>query len=51
METVTIPKKEYQRLKKIAKEQIDTDLYTQLVQSLEDIKAGRVKLWKRTTKV
>ena len=40
-ETVTIPKKEYQRLKKL--EGVDKDLIKQLVSSLEDIKAGRIK--------
>ena len=41
METITIPKEEYEQLKK--KANIDEDLFNQLVESLEDIKAGRVR--------
>ena len=41
METVTIPKKEYKKLKKL--EEVDQDLLNQFVSSLEDIKAGRIK--------
>ena len=41
METVTIPKEEYERLKKLDK--VDHDLIRQLVSSLEDIKAGRIR--------
>ncbi len=41
METITIPKKEYEQLKK--KANIDEELFNQLVESLEDIKAGRVR--------
>ncbi len=41
METVTIPKEEYERLKKLDK--VDHDLIKQLVSSLEDIKAGRIR--------
>lgn len=40
-ETVSIPKEEYIRLKKC--EEIDQELLNQLVSSLEDIKAGRIK--------
>ncbi|MBI5253483.1 MAG: hypothetical protein HY930_03685 [Euryarchaeota archaeon] len=40
-ETVTISKKEYQRLKRL--ENIDRNLIEQLVMSLEDVKAGRIK--------
>ena len=40
-ETVTIPKKEYKRLKKL--ENVDRNLIKQLVSSLEDIEAGRIK--------
>ena len=40
-ETVSIPKEEYLRLKK--HEEVDQDLLNQLVSSLEDIKAGRIK--------
>ncbi len=40
-ETVTISKTEYDRLKKL--EEVDQSLLNQLVESLKDIKAGRVK--------
>ncbi len=40
-ETITISKHEYVRLKRI--EEIDHNLISQLVRSLEDIKAGRIK--------
>ena len=41
METITITKKEYERLKKLDK--VDQELIRQLVSSLEDIKAGRIR--------
>ena len=41
METVTIPKEEYDRLKKL--EQLDFDLIRQFASSLEDLKQGRFK--------
>lgn len=41
METITIPKQEYESLKKQAK--IDMDFLRQLMSSLADIKAGRVR--------
>ena len=41
LETVTIPKKEYQQLKQQAK--IDVDLLQQLMSSFKDIKEGRVR--------
>ena len=47
METVTIPKEEYENLKE--KAEVDESLLISLVKGLEDIKAGRVKPWKRTT--
>lgn len=37
--TITIPKKEYERLK--ALEKLDFDLIRQFEESLEDLKAGR----------
>ena len=40
-ETVTIPKEEYLRLKKY--EEVDQELLNQLISSLEDIKAGRLR--------
>ena len=40
-ETITILKEEYLKLKKLA--EIDQDLLNQVVSSLEDIKAGRIK--------
>ena len=44
METVTIPKVEYETLKK--KAELDEDLLIKLIRGLEDIKAGRIKAWK-----
>ena len=41
METITIPKDEYERLKKL--EEIDFDLIRQFASSLEDLKQGRFK--------
>lgn len=41
METVTISKEEYQKLKKL--EQLDLDLMGQFAKSLEDLKHGRFK--------
>jgi|TARA_Y100000310_G_C20277349_1_gene620903 hypothetical protein len=41
METVTIPKKEYDRLKKL--EDLDFNLIRQFANSLEDLKHGRFK--------
>ncbi len=41
METVTIPKKKYEELKKQA--EIDMDFLHQLMSSFKDIKEGRVK--------
>lgn len=40
-ETITISREEYLRLKKC--EEVDQGLLNQLVSSLEDIKAGRLK--------
>jgi len=40
-ETVTIPKQEYEHLKKL--EELDFDLIRQFTQSLEDLKKGRFK--------
>jgi len=42
-ETVTIPRKEYEKLKET--QEIDYELLSKIVKSLEDIKAGRVKEW------
>lgn len=44
MGTVTIPKEEYERLKKEA--EVDMELVDKIKRSLEDIKHGRVKEWK-----
>ena len=41
METITIPKVEYERLKKL--EELDLDLIRQFAGSLEDLKEGRFK--------
>lgn len=43
METITIPKAEYEKLKKEA--EIDMELVNKVKRSLEDIKHGRVKEW------
>ena len=43
-ETVTIPREEYIRLKKI--EEVDQKLLNQFVRSLEDVKHGRIEEWK-----
>lgn len=40
-DTITIKKSEYQRLKKL--EKIDHELISQLVESLEDAKSGRIR--------
>ena len=44
METVTIPKTEYERLKKDS--EVDMELVDKIKKSLEDIKHGRIKEWK-----
>ncbi len=41
METITIPKEEYERLKKT--KNVDMDLVNQFLQSFRDIKAGKVR--------
>jgi len=46
-ETVTIPKEEYELLKK--KAELDEELLISLIRGLEDIKAGRIKPWKKIT--
>ncbi len=45
METITIPKQEYKELRR--KADIDESLLIKLVKGLEDIKAGRIKPWKK----
>ncbi len=44
METITIPKIEYEKLKR--ESEIDMELVDKIKRSLEDIKHGRVKEWK-----
>ena len=44
METVTIPKEEYKRLKEEA--EVDVEFVNKIKRSLEDIKHGRIKEWK-----
>ena len=44
MDTVSIPKKEYEDLKK--KAQVDQELVDKIKRGLEDIKQGRIKEWK-----
>ena len=46
METVTISKKEYEELRK--KAEIDYELVGKIKRSLEDLKHGRIKEWKKT---
>ncbi|MEK6950572.1 MAG: hypothetical protein AABX13_02505 [Nanoarchaeota archaeon] len=46
MEAITISKEEYELLKK--KAELDEDLLFSLVQGLEDIRAGRIKPWKKS---
>lgn len=45
METVTIPKSEYNNLKKIAKTKVE--LMESLIRGINDIKEGRIKEWKK----
>jgi len=45
METVTISKKEYEELRK--KAEIDYELVGKIKRSLEDLKHGRIKEWKK----
>jgi PHD/YefM family antitoxin component YafN of YafNO toxin-antitoxin module len=44
MSTVTIPKEEYEELKK--KAEVDWELVEKIKRSLEDIKQGRIREWK-----
>ena len=44
METITISKKEYERLKVAS--QVDEALVRKIHKSLEDIKEGRIREWK-----
>lgn len=43
VQTVTIPKAEYEKLKREVK--VDTELIEKIKRSLEDIKHGRIKEW------
>lgn len=45
METITIPRTEYESLKE--KAELSEDLLIKLVKGLEDIRAGRIKPWKK----
>jgi len=45
MGTVTISKEEYETLKE--KAELDESLLISLVKGLEDVKAGRIKPWKK----
>ncbi len=40
-DTITIPRSEYERLKRLDK--VDFELISQLVESLEDAKKGRIR--------
>ena len=46
METINIPKREYNILKKRA--ELNDPLLFKLVKGLEDIREGRIKLWKKS---
>ena len=46
MEKIAIKKKEYVQLKK--KAELNNELLIKLVNGLEDIKQGRIKLWKKS---
>ena len=46
MEMITIPKKEYEVLKK--KSELDDNLLMKLVKGLEDIRLGKIKPWRKT---
>jgi hypothetical protein len=46
METITIPKEKYQELKE--KAALTESLLIKLVRGLEDIREGKIKLWKKT---
>ena len=48
MGTVTIPREEYELLKK--KAQVDESLLISLVRGLEYIKEGRIKPWQKSSK-
>ena len=43
METISIPKEEYLKLKE--KAELDEELLFKLIRGLEDIRAGRIKSW------
>ena len=45
METIVIQKKEYSVLKK--KAELGEDLLLKLIRGLEDVRAGRIKPWKK----
>ncbi len=47
MQTITIQKQEYIELKR--KADANEDLLIQLVRGLEDIRANRIKPWKKAT--
>ena len=44
MEKVTIPKKDFEKLKK--ESEVDQELVRKIKKGLEDIKQGRIKEWK-----
>lgn len=47
METITIAREEYNSLRK--KAELDETLLIKLVRGLEDIRAGRIKHWKKSS--
>ena len=48
METITISKEKYTQLKKEA--ELKEELLIKLVRGLEDIRLGRIKPWKKSSK-
>ncbi|MBI2671264.1 hypothetical protein HYX18_04795 [Candidatus Woesearchaeota archaeon] len=47
VDTITIKKSEYEKLRN--KAQLSESLLVKLVQGLEDIKAGRIKPWRKNS--
>ena len=46
METVTIQKKEYEKLKKQAQEsEVDWEMVAKFTRAMEDVKHGRITQW------
>jgi len=51
METVTIPKKTYEKLKKQTQEsEVDWEMVAKFTRAMEDVKHGRITEWKPKAK-